>query len=76
MSAPPPDATLSMRYTVTWGEILMGICSYYLGPMDIPEADWSEYVRRALAMLRACRIVVGGPLPHAATWDGESADRV
>ena len=54
----------------------MGICSYYLGPMDIPEADWSEYVRRALAMLRACRIVVGGPLPHAATGDGESADRV
>lgn len=37
----------------------MGICSYYLGPMDIPEADRSEYVRRALAMLRACGIVVG-----------------
>ena len=31
----------------------MGIYSYYLGDMDIPEADRPEYVRQALAMLRA-----------------------
>lgn len=31
----------------------MGIFSYYLGDMDIPEADRPEYARQALAMLRA-----------------------
>ena len=31
----------------------MGIFSYYLGEMDIPEADRPEYARQALAILRA-----------------------
>ena len=31
----------------------MGIFSYYLGDMDIPEADRPECARQALAMLRA-----------------------
>ena len=31
----------------------MGMFSYYLGDMDIPEADRPEYARQALAMLRA-----------------------
>ena len=31
----------------------MGIYSYYLGDMDIPEVDRPEYARQALAMLRA-----------------------